>query len=172
MRTSDLGQGNLESTANPWTLPLKAGFFAVHQGRPCTRNGGLWFSLWPVSDRRRRSSAWGFRANHAPSGEGFDQPGWYGFSRRRSCRQTADQRIPSPRAQACGRKLLLGVERSEKLAITSWCGKACSNRRTSPIAAMVGLISAQRQAEMIERAMSAFDSTFNRIAADELPRAT
>jgi flagellar basal-body rod protein FlgF/flagellar basal-body rod protein FlgG len=42
----------------------------------------------------------------------------------------------------------------------------------SPIAAMVGLISAQRQAEMIERAMSAFDSTFNRIAADELPRAT
>ena len=40
----------------------------------------------------------------------------------------------------------------------------------SPVAAMVGLISAQRQAEMMERAMSAFYSDFNRIAADELPR--
>jgi flagellar basal-body rod protein FlgF/flagellar basal-body rod protein FlgG len=40
----------------------------------------------------------------------------------------------------------------------------------SPVAAMVGLISAQRQAEMMERAMSAFYSDFNRIAAGELPR--
>jgi flagellar basal body rod protein FlgG len=40
----------------------------------------------------------------------------------------------------------------------------------NPVAAMVGLISAQRQAEMIERAMSAFYADFNRIAADELPR--
>jgi flagellar basal body rod protein FlgG len=38
------------------------------------------------------------------------------------------------------------------------------------VAAMVGLISAQRQAEMMQRAMSAFYSEFNRIAADELPR--
>lgn len=35
---------------------------------------------------------------------------------------------------------------------------------------MVSLISAQRQAEMMERAMSAFYSDFNRIAADDLPR--
>jgi len=42
----------------------------------------------------------------------------------------------------------------------------------NPVAAMVGLITAQRQAEMIGRAMTAFDSTFNRIAVDELPRAT
>jgi flagellar basal-body rod protein FlgF len=40
----------------------------------------------------------------------------------------------------------------------------------SSVAAMVGLISAQRQAEMMQRAMSAFYSEFNRIAADELPR--
>src|SRR5439155_27138382 len=40
----------------------------------------------------------------------------------------------------------------------------------SPVSAMVGLISAQRQAEMVERALSAFHSEFNRIAADELPR--
>ncbi len=40
----------------------------------------------------------------------------------------------------------------------------------SPVAAMVGLISAQRQAEMMERAMAAFYSDFNRIAAGELPR--
>jgi flagellar basal body rod protein FlgG len=40
----------------------------------------------------------------------------------------------------------------------------------NPVNAMVGLISAQRQAEMVQRAMSAFYSDFNRIAADELPR--
>jgi flagellar basal body rod protein FlgG len=40
----------------------------------------------------------------------------------------------------------------------------------SPVAAMVGLITAERQAEMMQRAMSAFYSEFNRIAADELPR--
>jgi flagellar basal-body rod protein FlgF/flagellar basal-body rod protein FlgG len=40
----------------------------------------------------------------------------------------------------------------------------------NPITAMVGLISAQRQTEMIERAMTAFYADFNRIAADELPR--
>ena len=40
----------------------------------------------------------------------------------------------------------------------------------NPVAAVVALITAQRQAEMIGRAMSAFYSDFNRIAADELPR--
>jgi hypothetical protein len=35
---------------------------------------------------------------------------------------------------------------------------------------MVALISAQRQAEMMERAMGTFYSDFNRIAADDLPR--
>jgi flagellar basal-body rod protein FlgF/flagellar basal-body rod protein FlgG len=40
----------------------------------------------------------------------------------------------------------------------------------NPVAAVVGLISAQRQADMVGRAMSAFYSDFNRIAADELAR--
>ena len=40
----------------------------------------------------------------------------------------------------------------------------------SPVTAMVSLISAQRQVEMMERAMGAFYSDFNRIAADDLPK--
>lgn len=40
----------------------------------------------------------------------------------------------------------------------------------NPVAAFVALITAQRQAEMVGRAMSAFYSDFNHIAADELPR--
>jgi flagellar basal-body rod protein FlgF/flagellar basal-body rod protein FlgG len=40
----------------------------------------------------------------------------------------------------------------------------------SPVVAMVNLISAERQAEMVERALSSFYADFNRIAADELPR--
>jgi hypothetical protein len=35
---------------------------------------------------------------------------------------------------------------------------------------VVALITAQRQAEMVGRAMSAFYTDFNHIAADELPR--
>ena len=40
----------------------------------------------------------------------------------------------------------------------------------SPVAAMVSLISAQRQAEMMERALGEFYSDFNRIATDDLPK--
>jgi flagellar basal body rod protein FlgG len=40
----------------------------------------------------------------------------------------------------------------------------------NPVAAVVALITAQRQADMVGRAMSAFYSDFNRIAVDELPR--
>jgi flagellar basal body rod protein FlgG len=40
----------------------------------------------------------------------------------------------------------------------------------NPVAAVVALITAQREADMVGRAMSAFYSDFNRIAADELPR--
>jgi len=38
------------------------------------------------------------------------------------------------------------------------------------VSATIGLISVQRQAQMLERAMSTFYSEFNRIAANELPR--
>lgn len=40
----------------------------------------------------------------------------------------------------------------------------------SPVASVVNLISMQRNADMLQRALSAFYSDFNRIAADELPR--
>jgi flagellar basal body rod protein FlgG len=40
----------------------------------------------------------------------------------------------------------------------------------NPVSAVVELITAQREAEMAGRAINAFYSDFNRIAADELPR--
>ena len=40
----------------------------------------------------------------------------------------------------------------------------------SPVVAAVELLSLQRRAEMLGRALSSFDSTFNRIAADDLPK--
>jgi flagellar basal-body rod protein FlgF len=40
----------------------------------------------------------------------------------------------------------------------------------NPVLAMVQLISVQRHAEMMQRALSAYYSDFNRIAADDLPR--
>jgi len=40
----------------------------------------------------------------------------------------------------------------------------------NPMAAMVGLISIQRQAEMLQRTLSAFHTEFNHIAASELPQ--
>jgi flagellar basal body rod protein FlgG len=40
----------------------------------------------------------------------------------------------------------------------------------NPVAATVELITAQREAEMAGRAMNAFYSEFDRIAADELPK--
>lgn len=39
----------------------------------------------------------------------------------------------------------------------------------NPVTAVVDLIAVQRRAEMLERAMSAFYSTFNKVAANDLP---
>jgi flagellar basal-body rod protein FlgF/flagellar basal-body rod protein FlgG len=40
----------------------------------------------------------------------------------------------------------------------------------SPVAAVVALISVQRHAEMLERALSSFQNDFNRVAVEDLPR--
>jgi flagellar basal-body rod protein FlgF len=39
----------------------------------------------------------------------------------------------------------------------------------NPVTAVVDLLAIQRRAEMLERAMSAFYSTFNKVAANDLP---
>jgi flagellar basal-body rod protein FlgF/flagellar basal-body rod protein FlgG len=60
---------------------------------------------------------------------------------------------------------------AEKPAVASSVEQGMlESSNVSPVAAMVQLLTAQRQAEMVERAMTAFDSTFNRIAADDLPK--
>ena len=64
-----------------------------------------------------------------------------------------------------------GAAKEAKLAIASSVQQGMlEGSNINPVNAMVGLISAQRQAEMVQRAMSAFYTDFNRIAADELPR--
>lgn len=40
----------------------------------------------------------------------------------------------------------------------------------NPMSAVVSLITVQRQAEMLQRALSTFHTEFNRIASTELPR--
>jgi len=174
----DLGQGNLESTANPMDFAIEgAGFFAVQTkaGTMYTRNGSF-----QVSARGQLVTAAGDPVLGAsgpitlPSGEvSISQDGTVSVGGAVAGKLRINE-FPTPGAlKPAGGSYYSAPNGAEKPAITSAVRQGMlESSNVSPIAAMVGLISAQRQAEMIERAMSAFDSTFNRIAADELPRAT
>jgi flagellar basal-body rod protein FlgF len=174
----DLGQGNLESTANPMDFAIEGpGFFAVQTkaGTMYTRNGSF-----QVSARGQFATAAGDPVLGVsgpitlPSGEvAISQDGTVSVGGAVAGKLQINE-FPSPGAlKPAGGSYYSASSGAEKPAVASWVRQGMlESSNVSPIAAMVGLISAQRQAEMIERAMSAFDSTFNRIAADELPRAT
>jgi len=48
--------------------------------------------------------------------------------------------------------------------------KALESSNVNPVTSIVGLIVVQREADMMQRAMSLFDSEFNHIAATDLPK--
>lgn len=174
----DLGQGNLEHTGNPMDFAISGpGFFAVQTkaGTMYTRNGSFQVSargelVTPAGDPVLGVSG----PTTVPGGEVAISPDGTlsaggGVVGKLRIAEFASAGALDP-AGANYYSAPKGAEKSATASTVHQGMLEASN--VNPVAAMVGLISAQRQAEMIERAMSAFDSTFNRIAADELPRAS
>jgi flagellar basal-body rod protein FlgF/flagellar basal-body rod protein FlgG len=174
----DLGQGNLEHTGNPLDFALEGpGFFAVQAkaGTLYTRNGSFRISASGQLQSAAGDPVLGSTgaAITVPSGrpvsispDGTISVDGAVAGKLRIVEFAANSQ-PAPvggsyySAPATDVKPAIGTQVRQGMLESS---------NVNAVSAMVGLISAQRQAEMVERAMTIFYADFNRIAADELPR--
>ena len=172
----DLAEGNLEHTGNPLDLAIEGpGFFAVQTkaGPFYTRNGSFRVSAAGQLVTSAGDPVLGVAGPITiPQGElAISQDGTVSVNgavagKLRILEFAADAKIES-----AGESYYSASEKSAKPALASSVrAGTIESSNVSPVAAMVALISAQRSAEMMQRAMGAFYADFNRIAADDLPR--
>jgi flagellar basal-body rod protein FlgF len=175
----DLGQGNLEATGNPLDLAIEGqGFFAVQTkaGRLYTRNGSFQVSATGQLVTAAGDPVLGVSGPiMIPSGGpvSISANGTISINGAVAGQLQIAEFAPSTELVPEGSSYYSAPGGTAKPAVASAVRQGTlESSNVSPVSAMVGLISAQRQAEMIGRALSAFDSTLNRLAADELPRTT
>jgi flagellar basal-body rod protein FlgF len=172
----NMAEGNLEPTGNPLDFAIEGpGFFAVQTkaGTLYTRNGAF-----RVSAAGQLVSAAGDPVLSGagpitiPSGElAISADGTVSVNGAVAGKLRMSEFDGNTRLEPAGGSYYAAPENSAKAGTASSVRQGTlESSNVSPVAAMVSLISAQRQAEMMERAMSAFYSDFNRIAADELPK--
>jgi flagellar basal-body rod protein FlgF len=173
----DLSQGNLERTGNPLNFAIEGpGFFSVQTkaGTMYTRNGSFQLS---VSGQLLSTAGDPVLGDSGPitlptggpiaiSADGTVSVAGAVAGKLRIVEFASPDAITP-----AGGTYYAAPKNAEKLATASSVEQGMlESSNVSPVVAMVQLLTAQRQAEMVERAMSAFDSTFNKVAADELPR--
>jgi flagellar basal-body rod protein FlgF/flagellar basal-body rod protein FlgG len=173
----DLTEGNLQRTGNPLDLALDGpGFFAVQTkaGVLYTRDGNF-----RVSAKGQLTTAAGDAVlgtagpinvpGNAQVAIGPD--GTISVAGAVSGKLRLVEFAPGAQLTAVGGQYYSAPASAAVPALhTEIRAGMLESSNVNPVAAVVGLITAQRQADMLGRAMSAFYSDFNRIAADELPR--
>lgn len=172
----DLTAGNLQATGNPLDLGIEgAGFFAVRAGQQTlyTRNGSFHLTPdgqlvtvdgYPVLGEQGPVTVPGGTVSISADGTlSVDgavagqlrlvefSPGT-GLASQGNSYYSAPQGVAHP---ANGSAIRQGMLESSNV---------------SAMQAVVDLITVERHAEMLERALGAFDSEFNRSAAEDLPR--
>lgn len=173
---TDFSQGSLQQTGNPLDLALEGqGFFAVQSptGTQYTRNGNF-----HVTRSGRLVTAEGYPVLGAngpitlPTGDASissagvisingDLAGQLklsAFARDVPLTPLGNGYFSAPQAAATP-ATQLSVQQG-----------ALESSNVNPVASAVGLISIQRNAEMMQRALSTFDSEFNKTAAQDLPK--
>lgn len=172
----DLGEGNLERTANPLSFAIEGpGFFAAKTkaGTAYTRNGSF-----HISSARQLVTAAGDPLLGTtgpitiPNGEvSVSTDGTVSVNGAVAGKLQLIEFPENVALKPLGESYYSAPMKFEKPAIASSVRQGMlESSNVSPVAAMVTLISAQRQAEMMERALGEFYSDFNRIATDDLPR--
>ncbi len=173
----DLSEGNLEHTGNPLDLGLDGpGFFAVQTkgGVLYTRDGNFRLSaagqLTTASGDPVLGTAGPINlpgnAQIAVGPDGTISVAGAVTEKIRLVEFAAGTEV----AAVGGLYYLAPASAANTALHTQIRAGMLESSNVNPVAAVVALITAQRQADMVGRAMSAFYSDFNRIAADELPR--
>lgn len=172
----DFAEGNLEHTGNPLDLAIEGpGFFAVQTkaGILYTRNGSFRVSAAGQLVTSAGDPVLGVGGPITiPEGEvAMSQDGTVSVNGAVAGKLRISEFAVDARLDPAGGSYYSAPDKSAKPALASSVrAGTIESSNVSPVAAMVALISAQRSAEMMQRAMSAFYSDFNRIAADDLPR--
>lgn len=172
----DLSPGNLETTGNPLDVGIEGrGFFAVQtpQGVRYTRNGSFRVArtgeLVTGSGNPVLGDSGPIRIPSGPvsiSPDGTISVGGAIAGRLRLAEFAAGSQLVSE-----GDALLRAPDGSATPARqTSVRQGTIEASNVNAVSAVMTLIGVQRQAEMMQRALSMFQSEFNRIAANELPR--
>ncbi len=172
----DLSPGNLEATGNPLDFAIEGhGFFAVQskQGTAYTRDGGFQISPNGLLTTSTGESVLGEQGPITlPSGPlSISGDGTISVNGAVSGKLRLVEFAPGASPQALGGSLYTaeaaGVRPSPDSSIRQGM-KESSN--VNAVTAVTEMIAVQRRAEMLERAMSAFHSTLNHIAASDLPK--
>ena len=173
----DLAEGNLQRTGNPLDLALDGpGFFAVQTsaGVLYTRDGNFRISakgqLTTASGDAVLGTA-GPITLPANAQIAIGPDGTVSIAGAVAGKLRLQEFAAGTQLTAVGGQYYSAPLNSATAAVkTQVRAGMLESSNVNPVAAVVALITAQRQADMVGRAMSAFYSDFNHIAADELPR--
>jgi flagellar basal-body rod protein FlgF len=172
----ELASGNLTPTGNMLDFAVEGGgFFAVKTsaGIMYTRNGGF-----QLSSQRQLTTADGDPVLGddgpitLPAGKvSVSADGTISVDGAVAGQLRVVEFAPSVSLQPEGKSLYSAPAKTAQPAVSSSVRQgmiAASN--VNPITAVVGLITVQRNADMLQRALSEFYGDFNRIAVEDLPR--
>jgi len=173
----DLTAGNLEHTGNPLDLGIEgAGFFAIQTaaGTRYTRNGS--FRVSSSGDLVTASGDPVLGDNHraiqVPAGAiSVSADGTLSVNGAIAGTIQLVEFAPGTRLTSEGGALVAAPDGSAQPAKqTTLQPGTLESSNVNSITSVMTLIGVQRHAEMLQRALSMFDSEFNRIATSELPR--
>jgi flagellar basal-body rod protein FlgF/flagellar basal-body rod protein FlgG len=173
----DLAEGNLQRTGNPLDLALDGpGFFAVQTkaGVLYTRDGNFRLSATGQLSTASGDAVLGTAGpiNVPESAQiAIGPDGTISLAGAVTGKLLLVEFAPGAQLTAVGGQYYSAPAKAATPALhTQIEAGMLESSNVNPVAAVVALITAQRQAEMVGRAMSAFYTDFNHIAADELPR--
>jgi flagellar basal-body rod protein FlgF len=172
----DLTPGSLTSTGNPLDLGVAGpGFLVVQSGQGVvyTRNGG--FHVTPTGQlvTAQGDAVLGTQgAITLPNGKvAVSSDGTVSVDGNIVAQLQLAEFSPDTPLQALGNALYSAPRGSALAPATSAIRQGMiENSNVSPVEGAVQLITIQRNAEMMQRALSLFDTQFNQTAAQDLPR--
>jgi flagellar basal-body rod protein FlgF len=172
----ELTNGSLQRTDNPFDFAIEGpGFFAVRTaaGTMYTRNGGF-----QLSAQRQLTTADGDLVLGdqgpvtLPAGKiSVSGDGTISVDGAVAGKIQVVEFAPETAIQPQGKSLYSAPADAAKAAVSSIVRQGMiASSNVNPVTALAGLISVQRNADMLQRALSEFYGDFNRIAVEDLPR--
>jgi len=173
---ADLTPGNLQSTGNPLDLAVEgSGFFAIQTpaGTLYTRNGNFQVSANGHLTTGSGDFVLGEQGPVTlPSGEiSIGPDGTISVGGAIAGKLRVMEFLPDSSPEAAGQSYYAAPPNQVRIAANSYVRQGMlESSNVNPVTAVVDLLMVQRRAEMLERAMSAFHSNLDHIAASDLPK--